>query len=112
MTLPPPGFDWDPAMNEKCQAEYGFSFCDLAHVFDDWEYEYLRLGPFDFQGEKRYLAIGRMEWGTVVAVVYTMRHGLRRIIWVRPARRNERAEFLAHNQPIVTGAEGSDEQPN
>jgi uncharacterized DUF497 family protein len=102
MTLPPRGFDWDPAMNEKCEATYGFSFSDLVHVFEDWESDYLRLGPFDLHGEKRFLAVGRMEWGTIVAVVYTMRDGLRRLIWVRPARRSERAAFLAHNNGSET----------
>lgn len=84
-------------MSDRCQAEYGFSFSDLVNVFEDEEFDYLRLGPFDRAGEARFVAIGRMRWGTVVAVVYTMRGGVRRLIWVRPARRNERAQFYAHN---------------
>ncbi|HEX5725616.1 MAG TPA: BrnT family toxin [Longimicrobiaceae bacterium] len=104
--LPPPGFDWDPSMSARCEAEYGFSFSDLVNVFEDAEIDYLRLGPFDLHGEQRYLAIGRMEWGTIVAVVYTMRAGVRRLIWVRPARRSERAELLAYN----AGIHGEDER--
>lgn len=91
------GFDWDPAMNDRCRREYGFTFADVAQVFLDEAFDYLRLGPFDDHGEPRYVAIGRMEWGLVVAVVYTMRDGLRRLIWVRPARRSGRAAFHAHH---------------
>ncbi|HEX8694759.1 MAG TPA: BrnT family toxin [Longimicrobium sp.] len=94
---PAPGFAWDAAMNERCESTYGFSFHDVANVFQDEEFDYLRLGPFNHEGETRYVAIGRMQWGLVVAVVYTMRDGVRRLIWVRPARRSERAEFNAHN---------------
>lgn len=91
------GFDWDPAMNARCEAEYGFSFLDVIHVFMDPDFDYLRLGPFDHDGETRYIAVGRMEWAAVVAVVYTVRGNARRLIWVRPARREERAEFNKQN---------------
>jgi hypothetical protein len=35
LTTPPPGFDWDPFTNGRCEREYGFSFLDLVQLFDD-----------------------------------------------------------------------------
>jgi uncharacterized DUF497 family protein len=100
----PPGFDWDDAASRRCEDEYGFSFFDLVWVFQNEHYDYLDLGERERDSEMRGVVIGRMPWGLIVAVVYTMRDGLRRLIWVRPARRGERKEFNEHNGL-------SDEQP-
>ena len=101
MPEPPKGYEWDPAMDRRCFAEYAFTFHDVVEVFNDPVADYLRFGPYTHPGdgtaEARFIAIGRLSWGMVIAVVYTMREGRRRIIWVRPARRNERAAFYAHN---------------
>ncbi|HEX8361463.1 MAG TPA: BrnT family toxin [Longimicrobium sp.] len=97
MTDPPAGFDWDPAASERCEDEHGFSFFDLVHVFSDERYDYLDLGEHERGGEARRVLIGRMPWGLIVAVVYTAREGVRRLIWVRPARRGERKAFNEHN---------------
>jgi uncharacterized DUF497 family protein len=43
-------------------------------------------------GERRYVAIGRIE-GVVFAVVYTWRNGQRRIISARRASRRERNAY-------------------
>ena len=99
MMKPPTGFEWDAAQDERCLAEYGFSFADVVYVFLAPDFDYLRIGPRNVDGEQRYLAIGALPWGLVVPVVYTMRTGVRRLIWVRPARREERAAFKEHNGP-------------
>ncbi|HEX8670873.1 MAG TPA: BrnT family toxin [Longimicrobium sp.] len=93
----PPGFDWDDAANQRCEDEYGFSFVDLVRVFQDEHYDQLDLGQHYRDGETRGVVVGRMPWGLIVAIVYTMRDGVRRLIWVRPARRGERKEFNEHN---------------
>jgi uncharacterized DUF497 family protein len=96
-TDPPAGFSWGPAANERCVREYGFSFFELVHVFEDERYDYLDLGEHLRDGEARRVIIGRMPWGLIVAVVYTVRDGRKRLIWVRPARRGERKAFNEHN---------------
>lgn len=97
MTTPPPGFDWDPFTNGRCEREYGFSFQDLVQLFDDEHYDFLELRERQHKGEIRRVIIGRLPWGLIVAVVFTMREGVRRLIWVRPARRSERRAFNEYN---------------
>ena len=41
---PPPGFEWDPKMNERCDERWFFSFFDVARIFSDDEYDFLELG--------------------------------------------------------------------
>lgn len=98
LTTPPPGFTWDENASVRSVDEYGFSFTELVSVFDDDRYGYLDLGEGEHLGEMRRVIIGRLPWGLIVAVVYTMRGDLKRIIWVRPARRSERRAFNEHNR--------------
>jgi uncharacterized DUF497 family protein len=93
----PPGFQWDEAQSGRCAELYGFGFDEVVSLFDDEEFDYLRIGPYDRDGEPQYRAIGRMAWGLIVAVAYTMRGPARRIIWARPAGRGERRAFEEQN---------------
>lgn len=97
MPLPPPGFSWNEGAFAACFEQLGFGFDEVVHIFQDEEFDYLRMGPFDHEGESRYRAIGRLRWGLVVAVAYTMRGGLRHVIHARPASRSERRAFAAHH---------------
>jgi uncharacterized DUF497 family protein len=101
MQTPPAGYQWDDSQNARCQFEWGFSFHDVVEVFRDPGADHLVVGPVlhgpEGLQEERFLAVGRMEWGSVVTVVYTMRGTDRRLIWVRPARREEREAFYQHN---------------
>lgn len=101
MQTPPPGYQWDESQNARCLREWGFGFAEVVEVFRDPDADHLVVGPLlhgpEGLQEERFLAVGRMEWGTVVTVVYTMRDGDRRLIWVRPARREEREAFYLHN---------------
>ncbi|MDB4951646.1 MAG: Ribonuclease toxin, BrnT, of type toxin-antitoxin system [Gemmatimonadetes bacterium] len=98
LMTPPTGFQWDPAQCDRCSETFGFTFAEVADVFEDEEFDYLRIGPMDHDGEMRYRAIGRMSWGLIVVVAYTMRGTDRRIIWARPARKDERRAFEDHNR--------------
>lgn len=93
----PIGFEWDPVQSERCAEEFGFTFEEVVGIFNDEQNDYLRVGPMDHAGELRYRAIGVTEWGLYVVVAYTMRGVARRIIWARPARRDERRAFDEHN---------------
>jgi len=97
LTTPPPGFDRDPFTNGRCELEYGFSFLELTQLFEDERYAYLDLGEREHKGEMRRVIIGRLPWGLIVAVVFTVSEGVRRLIWVRPARRGERRAFNEYN---------------
>lgn len=66
-------------------------------MFDDEPYHYLDLGEREHKGEMRRVVIGRLPWGLIVAVIFTMRKRVRRLIWVRPARRAERRAFNEYN---------------
>ena len=90
-------------MNERCDQQWFFTFFDVARIFSDDEYDFLNLGPKEFRypdgrSEERYVAIGMLERSSlIVAVVYTMREGRRRIITAHPAPEKQRAAFRAHN---------------
>jgi uncharacterized protein len=82
---PPPGFHWDNVKREINLKEHRIDFFDVPTIFD---------GPHlvwssSHKGEHRLLAIGLLE-KREVTVVFTIRHGKRRIISVRRARTYER----------------------
>lgn len=89
----PPGFEWDPEHAEDVERQTGFHLSDGVHVFNDPDFDYLQVGPEERNGEPRYRAIGRTQWGTVVMVAYTMRAARRRLIWIRAASRREQEAF-------------------
>ena len=80
-------FDWDETKSERNRRECGFDFATAALIFD---------GPVQTTvddrrdyGEERIIAIGEVD-GEVLAVVYTDRGSVRRIISARAANRKER----------------------
>ena len=85
-------FEWDDAKNAKNIRDHGIDFDDAIGIFD---------GPtvtdYDERedyGEDRWIALGMVEAQTL-AVVYTDRRGVRRIISARKARANEQQEYYA-----------------
>ena len=84
-------FEWDPAKDAVNQEKHGIGFADAAAVFDDPD----RLEEDSARpehGEERRLTIGRVG-STVAVVVFTDRHGRRRIISARRASRDERRRY-------------------
>ncbi|WP_443081507.1 BrnT family toxin [Thiohalorhabdus sp.] len=81
-------FEWDPEKAARNREKHGVSFEDAVGVFS---------GPTltersDRKGEKRWIAVGRLE-GRLVTVVYTRRSGTTRIISARRASQNEREQY-------------------
>jgi len=72
-------FEWDPAKAEKNLRKHGIDFVRAEDVF--------------FDTELRSKAVGRIEDGRLVAVIYTMREERIRIISARRARDNERRKY-------------------
>ena len=80
------GFEWDPAKNRANRRKHGIGFEDAATIFGGSYVE----GPDERSdyGEDRFLAFGQMG-PYVVAVVFCLRPGRRRIISARKATRPE-----------------------
>ena len=85
------GFVWDSDKSDRCYRERGFDFEYAAAIFegDFIEWENRRQ---DY-GEPRFVSVGQID-NAVLAVVWTPRENLRRIISARPAARPERGEVL------------------
>jgi uncharacterized DUF497 family protein len=81
-------FDWDPDKRIRTLEERGLDFADGARALLEPHLEYRS----DRHGEHRTLGICGHTM-RIIAVVYTLRDDLCRIISVRPARKNEQREF-------------------
>lgn len=83
-------FEWDKKKNKTNVAKHGISFEDASKVFDDPD----RIQYINVKGnEKRFVTVGKVI-KFIVAVVYTVRSGLLRIISARQARKNEINDYL------------------
>ena len=82
-------FEWDENKQQSNIKKHGIDFVDAVKIW---------LGPTrviqssSTSGETRWLAIGLYS-NVEIAVVFTMRRDVRRIISARRASRNERKEF-------------------
>lgn len=85
-------FEWDAEKQRTNLEKHGVDFDDAISIF---------LGPtlealddrFDY-GEARFVAYGEVG-GHILAVVYTMRDEVCRIISARKARSDERRQYYA-----------------
>lgn len=78
--------EWDAAKSERNRRERGFGFEVASLIFRghtlEWDDTRRRYG------ERRVIALGRVE-GRCIVVVYTWRRGVRRIISARKANKGE-----------------------
>ena len=82
-------FEWDEDKHHRNSSERGFGLDGPVIEKMDNRRDY---------GEMRILAIGEAE-GVVLAVIYTDREDVRRIISARPASKKERAEWQSFARP-------------
>lgn len=85
-------FEWDERKRKANLAKHGIDFVDAVTI---WRGEVIdpESSSVD-RGELRIVAIGRTEGNAkFVAIVYTNRKGVRRIISARAARRYERTYY-------------------
>jgi hypothetical protein len=81
-------FDWDEDKRQTNLAKHGIDFVRAKEI---WEAPVLEIpSPQTHHAEARYLALGVVD-GEVIAVVFTWRRRIRRIISARKARNNEKA---------------------
>ena len=80
-------FEFDPDKSEKSYRERGLDFNFAARLFEGPTVEF--IDDRHAYGEIRMVAIGSID-GKTYKVVYTDRDGLRRIISINRASRQER----------------------
>lgn len=81
-------FEWDKAKNQKNLAKHGITF-ELAQEIFAHKVVTLEDVRLDY-GEKRMVAIGVLQEGVYLMVVYTKRQNKTRIISARKANKQER----------------------
>lgn len=83
-------FEWDEKKNKTNEEKHGISFEDARKVFDDPNrIQYINAK----EAEKRFITVGKVI-KFIVAVVYTVRLGVLRIISARQARKHEINDYL------------------
>ena len=85
-------FEWDPPKAASNQKKHGISFVAATAIFGD-PHVITEDSTKPEYGEMRRIAIGKLQDGRLVTVVYTDRGQFRRIISVRTARDKERAKY-------------------
>jgi len=83
-------YDWDNKKAESNLTKHGIDFEDAIYIFDgpthEWEDDRI-----DYR-ETRFVALGMLD-GRLLAVVYTDRDDVRRIISARRASPNEQRAY-------------------
>jgi uncharacterized DUF497 family protein len=97
----PVSFEWDEEKNILNRAKHGIDFDDAMEVF---------YGPIisrrsDRNNEERWIAVGYSE-DRLIAVVFTRRADIIRIISARSAGKNEKREY--RNAKMGRSPEGQD----
>jgi hypothetical protein len=79
-------FGWDETKSDRNRRERGFGYDSAALIFDGPVIEW--CDTREAWGETRVVAVGSVE-GVMLAVVYTDRGNVRRIVSARRARKKE-----------------------
>ena len=83
-------FEWDEEKRLRTLAARGIDFVDAAQIMLESVYEYRS----DRGDESRFVAVGPLKDGTLIAVIYTMREQKFRIITARRAWPHEQRTYL------------------
>jgi uncharacterized DUF497 family protein len=85
-------FEWDALKAERILRERAIDFKDLIPLFSGIRTE----RPSDKGGEFRWVTVGMLN-GKLIAVIYTRRGDILRIITARRARKNEERTYHSHD---------------
>ena len=88
-------FGWNETKRETNLLDHKIDFIDVREIFDD--YTFIRRS--DRHGEVRYQIFGYVH-GQQIAVAFTIRGPLCRIISARPAKRDERRKYYNRVQGL------------
>lgn len=86
------GFDWDHGNAEKSWARHGVSRAEAEEVFFNRPVLLAEDGKHSSR-ERRYNLLGRSNAGRLLAVIFTVRQDLVRVISARPMSRKERSHY-------------------
>lgn len=87
-------YEWDENKNQSNQKKHGISFEDAKNVFDD---EDAVAYPGQIRaGENRFLLVGKVLGKFIIAVVFTMRKQIFRLISARQAQKGEINDYLVN----------------
>jgi uncharacterized protein len=85
-----PLFEWHEPKRQSNLVQHGIDFVEAKEI---WQGEVLEVpSEQDEHGEQRYIAYGVVE-GRIIAVVFTWRGTVRRLISARRARTHERRHY-------------------
>ena len=84
-------FEWNEDKRNATLEKHGLDFVDAVKIFKGD----VLTARSPHEGEERWIAIGLLE-GTLIAVIYTLRGDIYRIITARRARQKERDLYDAH----------------
>lgn len=87
-----PNFEWDENKNRSNQKKHGLSFEDAKEVFDDEDAIAYPRPVKD--GENRILLVGKILGRFIIAVVFTVRKQIYRVISARQARKEEVQDYM------------------
>jgi uncharacterized DUF497 family protein len=99
--LAPASFEWDENKSRANLGKHNVDFEDAVEVF----YGPIVLRRSNRNNEERWIAIGSLE-NRLIAVVFTRRAEVIRIISARRARKNEEREY--RNAKVGRSPEGQD----
>jgi uncharacterized protein len=85
-------FEWDAQKAQRVLETRNIDFRDLISVFSAFRTE----RPSSKDGELRWVTVGMVN-GELLAVVYTRRGDVIRIITARRARKNEERAYHSHD---------------
>jgi uncharacterized DUF497 family protein len=97
----PTGFEWDDEKSRRNLAKHGIDFDDAKEIF----YGPVIIRQSNRDNEERWIAIGLSE-NRLIAVVFTRRADVIRIISAWHARKNEESEY--RNAEVGRPPEGQD----
>ena len=80
-------FEWDEAKRTSNLLKHGLDFADVERL--DWTTARIERDHRFEYGEDRFIAVGALD-GRLVAVAFTPRGNVTRVVSMRPASRRER----------------------
>lgn len=89
-----PDFEWDENKNKITQQKYGIGFERAKAVFDDKDA--IGYPATTKEGENRALLVGKILGKFIIAVVFTVRKQIYRIISARQARKEEIKDYITN----------------
>jgi uncharacterized protein len=84
-------FEWDNTKSQINYYKHGIDFATAVHAFRD-RFHYEWIDDREDYGEERVKLVG-MAGGVLIALIYTERNGVLRIISARRATRAEHDEY-------------------